>query len=87
MQPDLHDYRTSGLPGCRARGSIGDIKPSEIRVAGGPNRFRPIPAMCQPTPGGCKPDTVLELPMSVNKAPVEWRQGRIERCLEPLVHP
>lgn len=24
--------------------------------------------------------------MSVNKAPLEWRQRRIERCLEPLVY-
>lgn len=70
MQPDL---MITGQVGCLVAGpkeSIGDIKPSEIRVAGGPNRFWPIPAMCQPTPSGCKPDTVLELPMSVNKAPV-----------------
>lgn len=30
-------------------------------------------------PSGCKPETVLELPMSVNKAPLEWRHGRIEK--------
>lgn len=42
--------------------------------------------MCQPMPSGYKPETVLELPMSVNKAPIKWRQGRIERCLEPLVY-
>lgn len=83
MQPDLHDYRreSAWLQGQRKHRTQNLLKSEWLEA------LTAHPTMCQPMPSGCKPETVLELPMSVNKAPIEWRQGRIESYLEPLVYP